>query len=90
MTGFSFIIIVSAVCICLATTFAAFRRVWYGGIDQTEEFLRTDVALKPLWNGNVATPENGSLITVREGIDLVSCKGTHGLISTSTISRDLY
>lgn len=90
MTGFLLIMFVGAVVYCLATTITALRSVHAGGVDQTEEFLRSGVTFKALWNGSVPYQESGSLITIREGIRLSSDNGELTFTPTSTISRDLY
>ena len=74
----------------VGTMIAALRKVLSGGIDQTEEFLRSGVDHEGLWEGHVPAQESGSMITIREGIRLSSNKGVLSLTSTSTISRDLY
>ena len=74
----------------IGTMIAALRKVWSGGVDQTEEFLRSGVDHERLWEGDVPAQESGSMITIREGIRLSSNKGKLTLTPTSTISRDLY
>jgi hypothetical protein len=90
MTGFLLTLFVIAMTYCIATTIAALRRVKAGGVDQTEEFLRSGVTLEGLVQGNVPEQESGSLITIREGVRLSSDNGKLKFIPTSTISRDLY
>jgi hypothetical protein len=90
MKSLVLIMVVIGMLYLIATLIAALRKVWFGGVDQTEEFLRSGVDHEGLWEGHVPPQESGSMITVREGIRLSSKKGEMRLTPTSTISRDLY
>ena len=90
MKSILLILVVIGFLYLVGTMIAALRKVCSGGVDQTEEFLRSGVDHEGLWEGSVPHQESGSMITVREGIRLSSNKGQLRLIPTSTISRDLY
>ena len=74
----------------IGTMIAALRKVVSGGVDQTEEFMRSGVDYEGLRDGIVPPQESGSMIMIREGIRLSSNNGKLRLTPTSTISRDLY
>lgn len=90
MKSFILIFVVIGMLYLIGTLIAALRKVLSGGVDQTEEFLRSGVDHEGLWEGHVPPQESGSMITIREGIRLSSNKGKLRLTPTSTISRDLY
>ncbi|USI76523.1 hypothetical protein [Sphingopyxis sp. USTB-05] len=90
MTGLLLTLFVIGMSYLAARLINALRHVLAGGVDQTEEFLRSGVTFSGLWKGDVPEQESGSLITVREGIRLSTKKGKVKLVPTSTISRDLY
>lgn len=90
MKSLILIFVVIGMLYLLGTMIAALRKVLSGGVEQTEEFLRSGVDHETLWTGNVRAQESGSMITTREGIRLSSNNGKLRLTPTSTISRDLY
>ncbi|KQN07150.1 hypothetical protein ASE85_18995 [Sphingobium sp. Leaf26] len=76
--------------ISLSWTVRAWRQLREAGSHETEELMRGGVSLGSLWRGDVPRPDNGSLVTVREGIKM--SKGPDGkprVIQTRTISRDI-
>lgn len=90
MKSILLILVVIGFLYLIGTMIAALRTVVSGGVDQTEEFLRSGVDYAGLRDGDVPPQESGSMITVREGIRLASDDGRLRLTPTSTISRHLY
>jgi hypothetical protein len=75
----------------LGFTFSAWRRVRLGGVEQTQELVNAGATLSNLRDGNLPKQDNGSLISVREGMRMrVGCDGKPTLTPTRTISRDIY
>lgn len=74
----------------LGFTINAWRQVRDAGPEETEELMRAGVSLRRLREGNLAAPDSGSLVTVREGMKMsVDRDGRRHIVPTRTISRDI-
>lgn len=72
-------------------TFSAWRRVRLGGVEQTQELMVAGATNCNLGDGKLPVQDSGSLVSFREGMKMkVGADGRRELISTQTISRDIY
>jgi hypothetical protein len=75
----------------IGVTLKAFAQARSAGVQGTDELMRVGFSLNRMRRGDLAEPDSGSLVTVREGMTMSrNSDGSRRIIGTRTISRDLY